>query len=140
MVIFQSTDRGATKVFDNEGLIMTFERQNLNLIKNASGELMRTNESDAWISVLEDETLIERAKKHPGFNVEFKIVESIPTKHGNASIVKSQQNIDVDGIKEKSKRYGFLQASIVLKDGSYAKSATPELIEEFETLKKELEG
>ena len=88
MTIFESTDLGATKVFDKKGLLLEFERQNINLIKNSSGELTRTAESDSWICVVEDDKIVKRAKEHPAFGTEFKIVETIPKDKAKASKVK----------------------------------------------------
>lgn len=133
MVIFESTDRGATKVFDDAGLIMTFNRQNLNLKRNQSGEMVRIGESDVWIAVLEDEELIARAKKHPKFNVEYKIIDKVPVKN-NETIVKTF-SVDTKSVK----RLGALEAQIVLKDGTYSKNATESEIAEYESLKKSLE-
>jgi hypothetical protein len=154
MTIFESTDRGATKVFDAKGLILTFERQNLNLIKDASGNLVRTNKSDSWICVINDETevgkdLIERAKKLPGFIKDatdnnfytsngFRIIDKIPTS-ATISIIKTFVKEDTTELKTKAKRLGFLESELLKKDGSYTASATPELISEYESLKQLLE-
>ena len=93
-VIFQSTDRGATKVFDNEGLVLEFYRQNNNLVEDASGNKVRLKKSDDWICTIEDtednKALIERAKKHRDFSKEpvegkFWIVEKTPVNSEKAS-------------------------------------------------------
>ena len=83
MVIFKSTDMGATKVFDGEECLLSFERQNNNLVKNASGELMRTSKTDDWICAIDDSTEEGKAKikkilKHPHYNKEFVRVNEMP--------------------------------------------------------------
>jgi len=132
MTIFESTDRGATKVFDDKGLVLEFERQNVNLVKNSSGELIRTNKSDSWICVVEDKKIIERAKKHPKFEVEFKIIDKIP-QNKSASIVKVSGSESVD----KAIRFGELKSKLLKTDGSYVKNADEDLIAEYESLKDE---
>jgi hypothetical protein len=151
VVIFESTDRGATKVFgnDDEGCLLTFNRQNINLIKTADGDLKRSSKSDSWICLVDTSTeegklTVERAKKHRDFVVDtsddfynglkFRIIDKIPTSKTGATIVKV---LDVDQ-KNKTKRFGFLEGSILKTDGSYRADATEEEIAEYESLKKEV--
>ena len=93
MIIFRSTDLGATQIHDDEGLVLTFQRQNNNLIKNAAGENTRTNKSDDWLCAVDDSTeqgkeIIARAKKHPKYKTEFEIIDQLPVSGNRASKVK----------------------------------------------------
>lgn len=152
MTIFESTDRGATKIFGNEdeGCLLVFQRQNINLIKTGDGDLKRMQKSDSWICVVNDSTeegklIVERAKKHRDFvedpsnefynTLKFRIVDKIPTSTTGATIVKV---FDVEK-QNKTKRLGFFEGSILKTDGTYRADATPEEIAEYESLKKELE-
>ena len=151
MIYFESTDRGATKIFGNEeqGCILEFNRQNINLIKTNDGDLKRTAKSDSWICAVDDSTeegklTVERAKKHRDFcedpsedfynGLKFRIVDKIPTNKTGATIVKV---FDVES-KNKTKRLGFLEGSILKTDGTYRADATEEEITEYESLKKEV--
>lgn len=136
VVIFESTDRGATKVFDNEGLVLEFERQNINLVRNANGELIRTNKSDSWICATEDKDLIERAKKHPKFDVEFKIIKKIP-KSNDVSIVVTAGAEAVNADITEAIRFGELKSKLLKTDGSYVKNADEKEIAEYESLKED---
>lgn len=148
MIIFETTDRGAKQVFDHEGKILHFNRQNLNLAKTKDGKLTRMGDSDSWVCVLEDPDLIARAKKHKGFvEIEdesfyktdaFRIIDHVPTQKNPVSIVKTLV-IGNPELKTQSKRFGVLENQIVKRDGTYVKNTPPELIEEYEKLKKILE-
>lgn len=130
--IFLSTDKGATRVFDDKGLVLKFRRLNNNLIKNNAGDLMRTNESDDWVCVTENEDLIKRAKAHPNFNKEFKIVDRLPSKRGATIAVSkpSENSLNV----EDAIRLGELKAVLFKKDGKLVKNSDPELIKEYKSL------
>jgi hypothetical protein len=143
VVIFQSTDRGGTKIFDNEGLVLHFNRMDNNLVKTDAG-LTRTSKSDDWICVLEDESLIERARKIKGYSKvagegEFWEVDSTPTKH-SVSITKkfTQAFPDQSPDVVKAVRFGELKGSLFNKSGEPKANADPALLEEYENLKKEL--
>ena len=154
MVIFESTDRGATKVFDNEGLLLSFYRQNLNLIKTNDGDLKRTQKSDSWIFVVDDsndegKSIVKRAKKHKDFvddasdefynGMKFRIVDKIPTNKTGATIVKSFDPELNKKLQVDAKRFGLLEGKLLKSDGNYRADAAPEDIAEYESLKKELE-
>lgn len=143
--IFETHDRYPKVVFDDKGLILKFNRQNLNLVKTADGDLTRLQKSDSWICVLTDPKQIDRAMKHKSFKKNFWIVNKIPTKK-DASIASSGPQTSTSGLepilkemKEKAMRYGELHAKVVKSDGTgYYSSAKQNEIEEYEKLKKEL--
>ena len=135
MVIFRSTDRGATKLFDKEGFVMQFEPQNNNIVKDSGGNLIRTNKSDDWICVIEDDNveLLDRIKKHPKFNQEITIIESIPTKTGESITKRFEHTFQKsDPIITKAVRLGELKSILIKKDGTYVKNSETSLIEEYE--------
>lgn len=144
-VIFETHDRFPKQVFDSEGLILSFHRQNLNLIKTADGDLTRLNKSDSWICVLTQEDLIERAKQHKSFKSKFWIINKVPTKMGDSITIAgpvtstsgTSPNL-LKEMKEKAMKFGELKGKIVKSDGSYFASAKENEIEEYEKLKKEL--
>lgn len=135
LTLFESTDRGATKVFDDKGLILEFERQNINLVKNANGELIRINKSDSWICATENKNLIERAKKHPNFDVEFKIIKKVPTKSTSIISVSGSEPVNTD-VKDAI-RFGELKSELLKTDGSFVKNADEKEIAEYESLKED---
>ena len=147
-VIFETHDRFPKKVFDKEGLILSFNRQNLNLIKTADGDLTRLNKSDSWICAIADNPdLVKRAKKHKSFESKFWIVNKVPTKKDfNTIAVKGPQTSTsgsimdsvVKEMKEKAMKFGELRTKVLKSDGTYYSSAKPNEIEEYEKLKKEL--
>lgn len=144
-VIFETHDRFPKTVFDAKGCILSFNRQNINLITTADGNKTRLNKSDSWICTLTEEDLIERAKNHKSFKSSFWIVNKIPTNAGASIAVSgpqtstsSQPNL-VKEMKQKAMRFGELKTKVVKADGSgYFSSANPNQIEEYEKLKKEL--
>jgi hypothetical protein len=95
MTHFQSTDRGATKVFDDKGLVLQFQRLNNNLAEDQSGNKIRLKRSDDWVCATDDEKVIKRAKAHKDFseepNVEgkFWIVDKTPVNPNKVSIAKA---------------------------------------------------
>lgn len=145
-VIFETHDKFPKKVFDAEGLILEFHRQNINLVTTADGNKTRLNKSDSWICTLTEDKLIERAKNHKSFKQSFWVINKIPTNIGGTVVVSgpktstsSTQPNTVKEMKEKAMRYGELKAKVVKSDGSgYFSSANPNQIEEYEKLKKEL--
>jgi len=154
MVIFESTDHGATKVFDAEGCVLEFNRQNINLIKTSDGDLKRALKSDSWICLIDDSTdegkaLVERAKKHKDFvedstddfynTLKFRIIDKVPTSTSGATIVKSFNPEVNKKLQVDAKRFGFLEGKLLKSDGTYRADAAEEDIAEYEALKKELE-
>lgn len=137
-VIFQSTDAGATRAYDDKGLVLKFNRLNLNIITTASGEKQRTNESDVWICVVEDENVVERAKKLPGFGRVFKIVDKVPTQKSVSTIKHFDESFDKETLTQKAMRYGELKGLLLKKDGSFRADADEVLVSEFNELKDEL--
>jgi len=138
-VIFQSTDRGCTQLFDNEGKLLHFRRQDNNLVRSAGGSLIRTNQSDDWICVTDEPEIIARARKHPKYGKEFWEVDRIPTKH-SASIAKAFGHAfpeQPDTVKQ-AVRFGELKAKLFKIDGEQVKNANPDELAEYETLKKQL--
>ena len=135
--IFQTEDKFGHTIYDNDGLLLKFQRQNINLIRSSSGILTRTNESDSWISISDDENVIRRAKKHPKYGKEFKIIDKIPNKL-HETIVKSFTQ-DQSVLKEKSKRLGALESQLLNKDGTFKKNSDLSLLDELEQLRKEIE-
>lgn len=142
--IFETHDRFPKKVFLGDELILDFNRQNLNLVRGADGNLVRLKKSDSWICVLTDEAKIKKVRDHNKFKVNFWEVNKVPTSNDSASIVKvgggtqAGSITEIKNIKEKAMRLGELRAKLVKADGSYFASATDNQIEEFENLKKEL--
>lgn len=145
-VIFETHDRFPKIVLDDKGLILSFTRQNINLVTTADGLKTRLKKSDSWICTLTEEDLIERAKKHKAFKKSFWIVNKVPTRTGvsiavsgpKTSTSSTDRNL-VKEMKQKAMRFGELKAKVVKSDGSgYFSSANPNQIEEYEKLKKEL--
>lgn len=71
VVIFETHDKFPKVVFDEKGKILQFNRQNVNLVRSADGNLVRLNKSDSWICTLTEEDKIERAKQHKSFKKIF---------------------------------------------------------------------
>ena len=151
-VIFETHDRFPKKVFADDELILDFNRQNLNLVRSADGNLVRLSKSDSWICVLVDEDKIKLAREHKSYKKKYWEVNKVPTNksYNSASIVRSgpvtsdtgavniQDATSIKELKQKAVRYGELRAKVVKADGSYFSSATDNQIEEYNQLKKEL--
>jgi len=140
LIYFLSTDRGGTKIFDGEELLMTFERMNNNLVEDSAGNKIRTNKSDDWVCAIEDSQteLLNKIKKHSKFNNEFKIVDKPPTKTGTSIVKTFEQTFQKsDPIIAKAVRLGELKSILIKKDGTYVKSSDQSLIDEYENLQKE---
>lgn len=139
-VIFETHDRFPKKVFLGDEKILDFNRQNLNLVKDANGDLIRLKESDSWICVVTDEGRIKKIKSHPGYEKSFWEVDRVPTKRSKVTIVQSGPMVSHSqaDLGQKYKRLGHLEARLILSDGTYSKNADLTLIEEYEKLKREL--
>ncbi len=135
--IFQTQDKYGHTIYDDEGLLFKFQRQNLNLIRSSSGILTRTSESDSWVAVVDDENLIKRAKKHPKYGKEFKIIDELPKALHETIVKKFTQDQSV--LKTKAKRLGQLEAQLLNKDGTFKRNADLSLLDELEQLRKEIE-
>jgi len=144
-LIVETHDRFPKKVFDKEEKILEFNRQNLNLVKDANGNLIRLKKSDSWICVITEERLIEKVKKHPSLGSKFWIVNKVPTKDSEAAtIIRSgavssgEMDASIKAMKAKAMKFGELKAKVLKSDGTFLASATPNQIEEFKSLEEEL--
>lgn len=144
--IFETKDRFPKILFslkDPDKKVLEFQRQNLNLTRDTSGSLTRMNQSDSWVCVVTDPGLIEELKNDPRNGDKFWQIEKVPTKNNpstirSGAVTSGEPTVNISDLKSKAKRLGELEATILLKDGEYSKSASPEEIQEYKNLKTEL--
>lgn len=157
MVYFQGSRTSESKLTDDKGLIGKFTNRGGTTRRLTDGTLV-SNDDQIWIMEIpeDDKELLERVKKHPAFlKGRFKQVTHIPQHGSKQNVFKGAVNLEQ--IKqeaelkaqaeaeakyqekvEKFRKYYQLESELI-KDGKPKPKADPEKLNEYETLKKELE-
>lgn len=158
--VFVTNQFGAKVLYDDEGLLGKFKDSHSNIVIGDDGIRRRVGDS-LWYMILEDEKLIERAKKYPGFGTMFNITSNEPVWNTLQNLktiqdpnspaaqakpiqadIEAQADKKIESIKKQmavdSRRYGLLFSTICKAGGGYLKDADPVLIAEFEQLKAKL--
>ena len=153
IVFFLGSRRSPSRLFDDKGLIGEFTNRGGTTSRQGDGTLVR-NDDQVWIMEIpaDDKERLERVKNYPGYGIKFKQVTHVPHTGAKQNVSTGVSNLDQikNEVKaeteakykeklEKFKRYYLLEAKLLDKNGKPNKKANPEELEEFETLKTELE-
>lgn len=139
--IFATEDKHPKVLYSLENpekKLLTFKRLNRNLIQTQAGYKTRTNKSDTWVCVLEDENLIKEARKDARCGRVFKEIDRLPSSGAGLENEIEKDGPSINEIKAKAIRFGALTKKIIKQDGSYSLNATDAEKQEYEILKQEL--